>query len=168
MVNPAMVFDAVRRCYSELHEASNGEIEAYFDDVDADAMGGHASNIKGILFEQMYVEQLVSQGVEAELFEAINHPIVDIAIVDGSGIVNELQLKATDHVNYINTTLAEHPDVAIVATSEVANQVNSEMVIDSGIEDAVLEEAVSAHLVDEFVNPVSPLSVLGWLVGLPF
>ena len=130
--------------------------------------GWHASNIKGISFEQMYVEQLVSQGIEAELFEAINHPIVDIAIVNGDGIVNELQLKSTDSLSYINSALAEHPDVAIVATSEVANQMNSEMVIDSGIENAVLEEAVSDHLVDEFVNPVSPLSVLGWLVGLPF
>lgn len=171
MVNSELVFDSVRRGYNELNHASNDDIIAYFDDVDPDAMVGHVSNIKGILFEQMYVEQLAEQGVYAEVFEATNHPIVDIAVFDDGDVVNELQLKATDSVSYINTTLEEHPDVAIVATSEVANQINSEMVINSGIEDAVLEHTVNEALIDEFVNPVnpvSPLSVVGWIVGLPF
>ena len=81
--------------------------------------------------------------------------------------MSELQLKATDSVSYINVTLEEHPDVAIVATSEVAAHFDSEMVIDSGISEAVLEDAVAETLLGEVVNPVSPLSVLGWFFGLP-
>jgi len=50
----------------------------------------------------------------------------------------------------------------------VADRIDSPMVIDSGIEDAALEEAVISTLVENTVNPVSPISVLGWLFGLPF
>lgn len=168
MVNPELVFDSVRRGYNELEYASNDDIVAYFDAVDPDAIGGHISNVKGILFEQMYVEQLANQGIEASVFEATNHPDVDVAIFNDGELTAELQLKATDSVSYINTTLAENPDVAIVATSEVAAHFDSEMVIDSGISDALLEEGVAETLFDDALNPVSPLSVLGWLIGLPF
>ena len=168
MVNPELVFDSVRRGYNVLEQASNDEIVAYFDTVDPGAMGGHISNVKGILFEQMYVEKLTSQGVEASVFEATNHPGVDVAIFDDGEVVETLQLKATDSVAYINTTFAENPDTTIVATSEVASQFGSDMVIDSGIEEAALENAVSGVIEDELVNPVSPMSVLGWLIGLPF
>ncbi len=168
MVNPELVFDSVRRGYNQLKQASNDEISSYFDDVDPDAMIGHVSNVKGILFEQMYVDQLAGQGIHADVFEATNHPVVDIAVYGDDEVVNELQLKATDSVAYINTTLEENPDVAIVATSEVAAHFDSEMVIDSGISDALLEEGVAETLFDDALNPVSPLSVLGWLIGLPF
>lgn len=168
MVNPGLVFDSVRRGYNELEYASNDDIVAYFDAVDPDAIGGHISNVKGILFEQMYVEQLADQGIEASVFEATNHPDVDVAIFNDGELTAELQLKATDSVSYINMTLAENPDVTIVATSEVAAHLDSEMVINSGIEDAILEETVMNTIADDFVNPVSPLSMLGWLFGLPF
>ena len=52
-----------------------------------------------------------------------------------------------------------------VVTSEVALQLDSELVIDSGIENAVLDQAVSDTL---FSEAVSPFSALGWLFGLPF
>jgi DNA-binding NarL/FixJ family response regulator len=168
MINSEQVFDTVRRGYNDFEQASNEDILSYFEDVDPDAMIGHVSNIKGILFEQLYVDKLAEQGIHAEVFEATNHPVVDIAIFDDGEVVNELQLKATDSVSYINVTLEEHPDIAIVATSEVAAHFDSEMVIDSGISDAVLEDAVTETLLDEVVNPVSPLSVLGWFFGLPF
>jgi len=168
MVDSALVFDSVRRGYNDLSESSNDDIVAYFDDIDPDAMVGHISNIKGILFEQLYVDQLAGQGIHAEVFEATNHPVVDIAVFDDTGAVEELQLKATDSVAYINDTLEEHPDVAIVATSEVANSMSSDMVIDSGIENSVVEGAVVDSLADDVVNPISPVSVLGWLIGLPF
>lgn len=167
MVSPDLVFDSVRRGYNELEHASNDEIVSYFDAVDPDALGGHISNIKGILFEQAYVEQLAEQGIEASVFAATNHPGVDVAIFDDGELVTELQLKATDSVAYINTTLADNPDIAIVATSEVASQFESEMVINSGIEEAALEEVVSEAIIGEVVNPVSPLSVIGWFFGLP-
>jgi len=168
LIQSSTVFDAVRRGYNDLEHSSNDEIVNYFSDVEPDELTGHISNIKGIVFEQEYVEQLASQGVDAQIFEATNHPVVDIAIFEDGEVVNELQLKATDSVSYINATLDEHPDVAIVATSEVAIGMDSEMVIDSGIENSVLEEAVAETILSEVVNPVSPISVIGWLFGLPF
>jgi DNA-binding NarL/FixJ family response regulator len=162
------VFDSVRRGYSELEVASNADIIDYFSVISADSMVGHVSNIKGILFEKLYVEQLAEQGIEVSTFEAINHPVVDVAIYDDGEVVNELQLKATDSVSYINDTLEKHPDIQIVVTSEVADRIDSSMVINSGIEDAALEEAVLSTLLENAVNPVSPISILGWLFGLPF
>lgn len=168
MVNPESVFDSVRRGYNALEHSSNDEIISYFEDVEPDSMIGHVNNIKGILFEQEYVSQLAEQGIHAEVFELTNHPGVDITIFEGGEAVNELQMKATDSVSYINTTLAENPDVAIVATSEVASQFETEMVIDSEIENAALESAVIETLVEDVVNPFSPISVIGLLVGFPF
>lgn len=168
IVNSDQVFDTVRRGYNDLQQASNDEIASYFDEIDADAMIGHVSNIKGILFEKLYVEQLAEQGVHAELFDATNHPIADVAIFGHDEVTSELQLKATDSVAYINAALEQNPEVAVVVTTEVAKNMDAEMVIDSGIENAVLESAVTETLFDEVVNPVSPLSVFGWIIGLPF
>ncbi len=161
------VFEAVRRGYDELSYASDDEIVDYFADVDGESWSGHLSNIKGILFEQEYVDILEEKGVEAALFEATNHPEADLQIFEGGDIVEELQLKATDSTSYINSTLAENPDIPIVTTTEIASEFETEMVIDSEISDAVLEEVI----VDTIV-PVTPvgfgLAGLGWLFGLPF
>ncbi|MAR01285.1 MAG: hypothetical protein CMI00_12210 [Oceanospirillaceae bacterium] len=168
MIAPSEVFEAVQRGYNELETASNAEIIDYFSSIDDEAVAGHVSHIKGILFEQEYLDLLDVQGIEAQVFEATNHPVTDIAIMDGDEIVHELQLKATDSSSYINATLEEHPDIEIVATTEVASGFDADLVTDSGIEDAALEQAVTDTLFDEVVNPISPISVIGWLVGLPF
>ena len=168
MVSSNEVFDSVRRGYNDLEQASNNDIVRYFENVDADSMIGHVSNIKGILFEHEYVDLLATRGIEAEIFEATNHPVTDISTIENGEVINELQLKATDSVSYINATLDAQPNVEIVTTTEVAANFDNPMVIDSGIEDAVLENSVLDTLTDDVVNPVSPLSVLSWLVGLPF
>lgn len=168
MINPDLVFDSVRRGYNALEQASNDEILSYFEDINPDAMIGHVNNIKGILFEQVYVNQLAEQGIQAEVFELTNHPGADITIFEDGEVINELQMKATDSMSYISTTIEENPDIAIVATNEVASAFGSAMVIDSEIENAVLESSVLETLTDDAVNPVSPLSILGWLIGLPF
>jgi len=168
MIDSSEVFEAVRRGYNELEVASNTEILDYFSTIDDGSVAGHVSHIKGILFEQEYVDLLATQGVEAQVFEATNHPVSDIAIMEGDTIVQEIQLKATDSSSYISATIEENPDVAIVATSEVAGGFDGDMVTNSGIEDAALEQAVTDTVLDEAVNPVSPFSVLGWMFGLPF
>jgi len=167
MIDSDSVFDAVKRGYSELDQASNSEIENYFADINPEAMVGHIGNIKGILFEQQYVEALEETGIQAKVFEATNHPTVDIAIFENGEVINELQLKATNSVAYIHTTLEEHPDIPIVVTTEVAQHFQSKLIIDSGIEEALLELAITDTLVDEVVNPFSPLSLVSWLFSLP-
>ncbi|WP_417522114.1 hypothetical protein [Marinobacter sp.] len=168
MIEPFEVFDAVRRGYNELETASNPEILDYFTAIDGESVAGHVSHIKGILFEQEYVDLLTTQGIEAQVFEVTNHPVSDIAIMEGDTIVQEIQLKATDCSSYVSATIEENPDIAIVATSEVAGGFDGDMVTNSGIEDAALEQAVTDTVLDEAVNPVSPFSVIGWMFGLPF
>jgi hypothetical protein len=106
--------------------------------------------------------------VEAQIFDATNHPVTDISIWEEGGVVVEMQLKATESVSYVNAAIEENPEVGFVVTSEVAGGFDSEMVIDSGIENAALEQAIGETLLDDVVNPVSPLSMIGWLIGLPF
>ncbi|EPS7269499.1 hypothetical protein ACVHIF_003444 [Vibrio cholerae] len=192
MIAQSSVFDAVRRGYNELELASNDEILDYFADVNPDAMSGHISNIKGIVFEQEVVNALNSQGMDAMLFEATNHPVSDIALMSDGDIAAEVQLKASDSVAYINETLAENPDIPIIVTSEVADGLESTMVIDSGIYNVALNDAVSEVLTGEIANhvgesvvsdvaseglaelvadvalPISPIGIIGALFGLPF
>lgn len=192
MIAQSLVFDAVRRGYNELELANNNEILDYFADVNPDTMAGHISNIKGIVFEQEVVAALNEQGMDAMLFEATNHPISDIALMSDGDIAAEVQLKATDSVSYINETLADNPDIPIIVTSEVADSLGSSMVIDSGIDNAALGEAVTETLSDDVLTgaaesvvsdavsqglaeavadvalPISPIGIVGALFGLPF
>jgi len=170
IITPNEVFDSIRRGYTDLNNSTNEEIFDYFQTIEEESMQGHISNIKGILFEHEYVQSLQEMGTHASIFEATNHHITDISIFDDNGdVVNELQLKATDSVGYINETLVENPDIAIVATSEVASSMSSDMVIDSGIENAILEDSVL-----EVLSPIPvtktgfALAGIGLLFGLPF
>lgn len=168
MITESEVFEAVRRGYTEFESTPNAEIIEYFSEIDQGSVAGHASHIKGILFELEYVDALTAQGVEAQIFEATNHAITDIAVLDGSDVVTELQLKATDSVSYVTAAIEENPDVGFVVTSEIAGGLGSELVVDSGIENAALNHAVESALMDDALNPVSPFSVVGWVFGLPF
>ena len=177
MLDTDAVFAAVRRGYNDLEDASASEIIEHFSAISDDCATGHINNIKGILFEQEYADQLIQSGLDAQLFADTNHPISDIAIFEDGDLANELQLKATDNVSYINTTMGEYPDIDIVTTTEIAEHFDSiESVIDSGITNEALEDQVTDTLFEEaagevigdMVNPFSPLSVISWLVGLPF
>ena len=156
------VFDAIRRGYTDLSQASDTEIESYFEDVDSTTMSGHISNIKGILFEEEYIEKLHSRGINAALFEETNHPISDVMIYNDNGeVIEELQLKATENSFYVKETLLNIGDeIKVVSTMEVADKLGEE-VVDSGISDAALEEAINDALI-----PVSPISLIGALFGL--
>ncbi|GAB3285921.1 hypothetical protein [Parahaliea aestuarii] len=168
MIAEAEVFDAVRRGYEEFETASPVEIIDYFSAIDDVSVMGHVNHIKGILFEQEYLDDLAMQGVEAEIFEPTNHPVSDIAIFEDGEVIGELQLKATESASYVAAAIEENPDVGFVVTSEVSASMNNDAVIDSGIEEAALEEAVGNTLFEESLNPVNPISVIGWLLGLPF
>ena len=106
--------------------------------------------------------------ISANLFESTNHPLTDISILNPDGSVNEIQLKATDSASYINTTISENPEIELVTTSEAFESIDCENVIDSGISNADLNDAVVDNLFEDVVSPVSPLSGIGWLLGLPF
>ncbi|WP_163937569.1 hypothetical protein [Paraferrimonas sp. SM1919] len=181
------VFDSVRRGYNDLESSSNDDIADFFGNADSEAMTGHISNVKGMVFEQQVTSALNEQGLEASIHEATNHPDTDLSIYLDGEVAAELQLKATDDVSYIRETLADNPDIPIIATSEVAAQVDDPMVIDSGIENAELTSSVSdalageassvssdavseglAEVVTETALPISPIGAVAALLGLPF
>jgi hypothetical protein len=161
IIEDSEVFDAIRRGYGELSNASDDEILEYFEAVDVESLQGHVGNIKGILFEQEYAQQLQAEGIDARVFEETNHPLSDIGIYEDGELVEELQLKATQNPSYIDETLTELPEgISVVTTSEVVDGFGDE-VIDSGISETLLEESVN-----EVIMPVSPLSVIGWCFGI--
>ena len=114
MIEEQEVFEAVRKWYGDLSDVSDGEIVDYFADVDDESWTGHLSNIKGILFEKEYVDKLEAEGVDAALFASTTHPDTDLQIFKDGSMVEELQLKATDNASYINSTLTENPDIALL------------------------------------------------------
>lgn len=162
------VFEAVRRGYNSLEYASADEIEAYFSAVDTESVVGHASHIKGILFEQEFVESLMADGVEASLFEATNHPVTDVMVFGGLDGVSELQLKATDTLSYVTGAMQDDPDVLFAVTSEVASEIGPDILIDTGISNTALESAIEDTLFDEALSPFGAFSLLRFLIGIPF
>lgn len=160
MIENKAIFEAIQRGYSQFENANQDEILDYFKEQEQESLGGHVNNIKGILFEQEYLNKIEDQGVDAYLFEHTNHPNSDMLIDN-----QEFQLKATDNVCYINETLESNPDIPIIATTEVANLISNDMVIDSGISNTVLEESVAEVVLGASVG--IPFGI-GLLFGLPF
>lgn len=164
----ADVFEAVRRGYTQLENSRDDEIRDYFDAIEPEAVRGHLSNIKGMLFEKEYVDVLAEAGVEAAMFDATNHPLTDLMIFGGLDDISEMQLKSTDSVSYVTSAMAGDPDTVFAVTSEVAAEIGGDAVIDTGIENSALEAIVEETLFDEFVNPFSAFSILRFLIGIPF
>ena len=162
MIEREEVFEAVRRGNHLFEDASNLDILNHFDLASAEELQGHVNNTKGILFEQEFQDKLEAAGVESNIHFATNHPDTDIQILDDGSLIEEIQLKATDSTSYINDALAENPDILVVATSEAANDTYAQEVLDSGISNTVLEEAVI-----ETISPI-PVSIDGavFRVGL--
>ena len=149
MIDSDDVFDAIRRGYTELSDASSADILDYFSVIDVSSMSGHVSNIKGIMFEQLVAEGLKEQGLDAELFDKTNHPVSDIMVYDSDcEQLCELQLKATDSVSYVSSALEHNPDVPIITTSEVAEHFDNSLIINSGIENSYLHDAVMNAVFD--------------------
>ncbi len=124
------VYDALRDVNGNFENMSDSEIwwECLF--MDADSLSGLSSLVKGSLFENM-----VSEDTGGELFEYFNHPVTDI-VIDGE----EIQLKASDSVTYVNSALEES---TVMATSEVAMKTDA---IDSGISNEDLTDQVANAL----------------------
>ena len=191
MLNEDTVFDAVRRGCTDLQEASPQEICEYFSTLNAAAFAGHVNNIKGIVFEQEVVEALNDSGLTAGLFAQTNHPDTDIFVLDESEAIIDFQLKATDSIQYISSTLEDNPDIPIIATSEVAAHFSNDVVLDSGLSNEELTDLVTdtlatgvadvtsdyiadsvgdslADAVSEVISPFPIFPSPLWLFGLPF
>ncbi|WP_157746856.1 hypothetical protein [Marinobacter sp. LV10R510-11A] len=84
-----------------------------------------------------------SEGLETEasLHPDLNNPGSDVVFSNNGEIYNEIQLKSTDSVSYINEHLEKYPNIEVVATEEVASKI--EGVESSGFSNSIIEKDVS-------------------------
>jgi len=148
--------------------------------VDPDAAQGAINAAKGKYFE-LLVEQDMAQGVEYDglaldtngsvaLAEALNQPGWDLQILDSDGaVVDVLQLKATDSVDYLKQTLEKYPDIQVMATEEVAALEELEgTVIDSGISNTDITADVTSAVYEsnpDFLDAFSPILPLVFVLA---
>ena len=172
--------DEVEKAYKAAYpiKSQTETLRDIIEDADNTELAGLTSGIKGKLFEMRYVDFLndghLPDGYEAVLAESATNPGWDIAILDNNGIaVNELQMKATDSVDYIKTALERYPDIDIVTTEEVYNSVVmhefADSVINSGISNEELTSVVTEALESDSVDmdwglPVIPMLLIGYSV----
>jgi len=126
-ITPSEVYDAIRRGYTDLADATDAEIMDYFGAVTSTELSGHVANIKGIALEME-----LARALDAELYEMTNHVGTDI-IVDGM----DYSVKSGISTQPTLDDLAEGLDV--IATSEIADVTDA---IDAGITNAELVESV--------------------------
>ncbi|GEM_PF-2260105 len=128
------VFEAVRRGYSNLENASDREIVAYFADIDEVEFAGHLSHIKGIAFEQE-----LARATDGVLHEETNYEGTDL-IIEGK----EYSVKTGVSNQATNEDLEE--GLKVIATSEIAAETEA---IDGGMTIEEVTSQVSNGLVEE-------------------
>jgi hypothetical protein len=155
----------------------------YHDDGEWQAI---INSAKGKYFEYIVADKLnrgevvgdvvLPDGHKAVLAESMNQPGWDLQIVDAHGHVNDfLQLKVTDSASYIHEALTRYPDIKILATSDVAEQLGgNHLVLDAAMSEDQIRHAVNAALEhsDGFLegfwdhfHPVLPLLITAAMQG---
>ena len=87
---------------------------------------GFVSGIKGKLFEIKYVDHMnetLEDGYYAEMASSANQAGWDISIKGPDAeVVNLIQLKATDSLNYVKSAIEKYPDIDVVTLSDFQGQ----------------------------------------------
>lgn len=132
------------------------QTESFSDAVNrmsSDELVGLVNSVKGKLFELELVDHLnsggLSEGFQATMAESVTQPGWDIQITDANGqIIELLQAKATESVQYVKEALERYPDIDVTTTSEVHGQLVAlglaENVHNSGISESALQAKVEA------------------------
>lgn len=84
-------------------------------------MPGVVSNVKGIFHEMLVAraENMDEDGIGATLFEAPNHPGADLEFTMNGDVISTVQLKAVQDPTAIVEHFSRHPDIGVMATTEV-------------------------------------------------
>jgi len=120
-----LVLAALRRTNHSLSNASIEDIQSYLISLDEEQIPGLVSSVKGIVHEMEFIRMENEDGdsVYASMFEQSNHPDTDVMLIDAStGESWEVQLKATDNMDYVQEWIEAHPDGEILVTSELAEE----------------------------------------------
>ena len=122
-----LVIEALKRSNKSLQSATDEEICSYVSELDEEQLDGLLNNVKGIYHEMLFVSRENSDGdnVRAELFKTTNHSGADIILEDlETGEIEEIQLKATDYINYVKSHQKKYPEIPVVATEEVSASID--------------------------------------------
>lgn len=120
-----------------------GQIGEYLSSLMLEQLQGVVNNTKGVYHEMLYVDSANRDGLEAEasLHSDINTSGSDVVFSSDGEIYNEVQLKATDSVSYVNEHFEKYPNIEVMATEEVASKIDG--VESTGFSNSVLETDVS-------------------------
>lgn len=147
---PEVIEEAYRAAYPV--ESMSQTFVEKVKELDSDALRGLVAGVKGKLFEAQYVDHLnngvLPDGYVAELAESATQPGWDVVISGPDiAVVEQIQLKATDSVHLVTEALQRYPDIDVVTTAEVYDQLMAigmtEGIVNSGVSDAALEAFVS-------------------------
>ena len=106
-------------------------------------------------------------GQTASLAGSVTQPGWDLQIADADGeVAEELQLKATASLGYVRQALERYPDIPVIATDEVADQVAGDLILSSGISNVDLEASIGASVEDVLDTSFEDLTE-AFLSGLP-
>lgn len=144
-----MVIEAIKRSDNDLVDADIEEISSYLSQYSPAQLQGISNNVKGIYHEIRFVETENTDGddIEAELYELTNHPGADVRLINtATGEVTDIQLKAANSVHYVGEHLNRYPDIDVLATEEVSNNLSG--VGSSGFSNDELTNDVSGTLND--------------------
>lgn len=142
-----MIISAMQRVNPELSNMTPTGIGDYLGNLSPDQLQGVVSNTKGVYHEMLYVDSLsgAGPGIEVALHPDINHPGSDVVFSSDGEIYNEVQLKATDSISYVNEHYEKYPNIDVIATDEVASKIDG--VESSGFSNSILEQDVSTEIV---------------------
>lgn len=171
---PAEVEQAFELAYPGL--AASESFSDVVSRLSTEQLPGFVSGVKGKLFELELVEHFnnggLPDGLHADLAGSATQSGWDIRILDENDqVVDVLQAKATESVQYIQQALERYPGIDVVTTSEVHAQLlalgMAEGVSNSGISEAALEtvltQAASGAQIGFSASDLVP-SVLGMAV----
>ena len=147
---------SIRDRWPKLEDASVEEISSFMSFAyEQEQLGGVISLIKGKLFENLSVARENEDGDEwkASLHEKENHPGSDMIMKNTeTGETIELSLKATENLNYIESSLLKYPKVPILTTSEIPEEYpDLEMVFASEFSHREIQEITESNF-EELIN----------------
>ena len=174
---PPDINEAFQLAYPDL--SKNYTLVEIINTSSPEQLSGYVNAIKGKLFEMHYVDYLNSgilpDGYTASLAYSATNPGWDIQITDNLGHISEqLQLKATDSLAYVHQALLTYPNIDIVTTEEVYNQLAlagiSDHVINSGISNdeltsVIMDSLNNADFQMDWIPSIIPFLIIGYSVS---
>ena len=163
---------SIRDRWPKLEDASIGEIAGFMKEEYSDgAIPGVINQIKGKLFENLTVAHENADGDEwrAFLHEDESYPGSDMIMENTeTGETIELSLKATENLNYIESSLLKYPEFPILTTSEIPEEYpDLEMVIASDFSHREIKEITESNF-EELVDNLTPFSRLSGTSAVSF